>query len=85
MRPFLTALLYDPQAASRAYLRWDRVEPLLNSHFSGHEDWLDFVGALTVFEIAHRLWVEPRELPYQPGVPISTAWPFERLSASPMI
>jgi len=85
MRPFLTALLYDPQAAFRAYLQWDRVEPLLNSHFSGQEDWLDFVGALTVFEIAHRLWVEPRELPYQPGVPISTAWPFERLSASPMI
>lgn len=63
MRPFLAALLYDPKAAFRTYLRWDRVEALLNAHFSGQEDWLDFVGALTVFEIAHRLWVEPRDFP----------------------
>ena len=33
MRPFVTALLYDPKVAFRAYLRRNRVEVLLDSHF----------------------------------------------------
>lgn len=63
MAPFLRALLCDPDAAFRAYLRWEKVEPLLNAHFSSQQNWLDFVAALTVFEIAHRLWVEPKDFP----------------------
>jgi hypothetical protein len=85
MRPFLTALLYDPGAAFRAYLRWDRVEALLNTTFSGQEVWPGFVGALTVFEIAHRLWVEPREFPYESDTRISATWPFERLETASMV
>lgn len=63
MRPFLMELLYDPNAAFRAYLCWEEVEKLLNAHFSGRENWLDFIGALTVLEIAHRLWIEPKPFP----------------------
>ena len=57
MRPVLTELLYNPNAAFRAYLRWDTVETLLNQHFSGQEEWKNLVSALAVFEIAHRLWI----------------------------
>ena len=59
MRPILTQLLYDPNAAFRAYLRWETVETLLNQHFSGQEEWRNLVSTLAVFEIAHRLWVAP--------------------------
>jgi hypothetical protein len=57
MRPILTELLYNPDAAFRAYLRWEAVEPLLDQHFSGQEAWKSLVATLAVFEIAHRLWV----------------------------
>lgn len=59
MRPTLVELLYNPNAAFRAYLRWETVETLLDQHFSGKDDWEHLVAALTVFEIAHRLWVDP--------------------------
>lgn len=59
MRKTLLALLYNPRAAFRAYLDWQTVEFLLDQHFSGKRNWEDFVGALTVFEIVHRLWVDP--------------------------
>jgi asparagine synthetase B (glutamine-hydrolysing) len=59
MRPILTELLYDPGAASRAYLRWDAVKALLDQHFSGKENWEHLVAALSVLEIVHRLWVDP--------------------------
>ncbi len=61
MRPILTELLYDPGAAFRAYLRWDTVKALLDQHFSGKDDWEPLVAALTVFEIVHRLWVDPAD------------------------
>jgi asparagine synthase (glutamine-hydrolysing) len=57
MRPVLTELLYNPDAAFRAYLRWEAVEPALDQHFSGQKAWRNLVASLTVFEIAHRLWV----------------------------
>jgi asparagine synthase (glutamine-hydrolysing) len=57
MRPVLAGLLYNPDAAFRAYLRWEAIEPLLDRHFSGQEEWKSLVAALTVFEIAHGLWV----------------------------
>jgi asparagine synthase (glutamine-hydrolysing) len=57
MRPVLTELLYNPDAAFRAYLRWEAVEPLLDQHFSGQEEWKSLVAALVVFEIAQRMWV----------------------------
>jgi asparagine synthase (glutamine-hydrolysing) len=57
MRPTLVELLCNPNAAFRAYLRWDTIETLLDQHFSGKADWEHLVAALTVFEIAHRLWV----------------------------
>lgn len=60
MRPTLEELLYNPNAAFRAYLQWDTVEALLDQHFLGEEDWEHLVGALAVFEIAHRLWVNPQ-------------------------
>jgi hypothetical protein len=59
MRGALMELLYHPDAAFRTYLRWDTVETLLNQHFSGQDDWKALVAALTVFEIAHRLWMSP--------------------------
>lgn len=59
MRPVLVELLYNPNAAFRPYLRWETVEALLNQHFSGKNDWVALVSALTVFEIAHKLWVDP--------------------------
>ncbi len=57
MRPALVELLYNPDAAFRAYLRWEIVETLLDRHFSGKDNWEHLVAALAVFEIAHRLWV----------------------------
>ena len=57
MRPVLVELLYNPNAAFRAYLRWETVQALLDQHFSGEADWEHLVAALSVFEIAHRLWV----------------------------
>jgi hypothetical protein len=57
MRPILTGLLYNPDAAFRAYLRWEVVEPLLDQHFSGQKAWTNLTATLTVFEIAHKLWV----------------------------
>jgi asparagine synthase (glutamine-hydrolysing) len=59
MRKVLVDLLYNPKAAFRAYLNWQVVEELLNQHFSGQANWESLVGALTVFEISHRLWVDP--------------------------
>jgi hypothetical protein len=59
MRPMLVDLLYNPEAAFRAYLRWDKVEVLLDQHFSSRANWEHLVAALSVFEIAHRLWVNP--------------------------
>jgi hypothetical protein len=59
MRETLFNLLYNPKAAFRAYLNWETVEKLLNQHFSEKANWESLVGALTVFEIAHRLWVDP--------------------------
>ena len=56
MRPVLVKLLYNPDAAFRDYLRWEVVESLLDRHFSGKDNWEHLVAALTVFEIAHRLW-----------------------------
>jgi asparagine synthetase B (glutamine-hydrolysing) len=58
MRPTLVKFLYNPNAAFRTYLRWDTVEPLLNQHFAGESNWQSLVAGLTVFEIAHRLWVD---------------------------
>lgn len=58
MRPTLVELLYDPNAAFRAYLRWETVETLLDQHFSGEGDWEHLVATLTVFEIANQLWVD---------------------------
>jgi hypothetical protein len=60
MRPTLVELLYNPDAAFRAFLRWETVKSLLDQHFSGQGNWEHLVGALTVFEIAHRLWVDPQ-------------------------
>lgn len=82
IRPFLTTLLYDPQAAFRAYLEWNTVKTMLDAGLSGQEDGADLATALVVFEIAHRLWVEPREFPSLFKEQISATWPFERLSAS---
>ena len=59
MRTTLVELLYNPNAAFRTYLRREAVEPLLNQHFSGKENWVRLVAALTVLEIAHKLWVAP--------------------------
>jgi hypothetical protein len=59
MRPMLVDLLYNPEAAFREYLRWDKVEALLDQHFSAKANWRHLVAALSVFEIAHRLWVNP--------------------------
>jgi hypothetical protein len=59
MRETLFDLLYNPKAAFRAYLNWQTVETLFNQHFSGQANWEHLVGALTVFEISHRLWVDP--------------------------
>ncbi len=57
MRNTLVELLYHPEAAYRAYLSWDAVEPMLNRHFSGAENKSGLVSALAVFEIAHKQWV----------------------------
>jgi asparagine synthase (glutamine-hydrolysing) len=59
MSETLVGLLYNPKAAFRAYLNWQTVETLLNEHFSGQANWEHLVGALTVFEISNRLWVNP--------------------------
>jgi len=59
MRGVLVGLLFNRKAAFRAYLDWPMVESLLNQHFSGKTNWEHLVGALTVFEISHRLWVDP--------------------------
>jgi hypothetical protein len=56
MRTVLVELLYNPQAAFRTYLRWERVETLLDQHFAGQSNQEHLVAALTVFEIAHGLW-----------------------------
>jgi len=56
MRPTLIELLYNPNAAFRTYLRGEKIEDLLNQHFSGKANWEHLVGTLTVFEITHQLW-----------------------------
>jgi asparagine synthetase B (glutamine-hydrolysing) len=56
LRPALEDLLYDPNATFRDYLRWDRVQPLLDHHFAGQHDVDSLLGALTVLEVAHRAW-----------------------------
>lgn len=58
MRSILFEILYNPNAAFRTYLRWETVKTLLDQHFSGEDNWQDLVAALTVFEIAHRLWID---------------------------
>jgi hypothetical protein len=60
MRTALTNLLYNPEAAFRNHLCWEQVEPLLNQHFSGYKNFESLIAALTVFEIAHNLWVDSR-------------------------
>jgi hypothetical protein len=59
MRERLGDLLYNPRAAFRAYLQGEMINTLLDQHFSGKANWEHLVGTLAVFEISHRLWVEP--------------------------
>ena len=59
MRSTLVELLHNPNAAFRAYLDWGTVETLLEQHFSGQRNHESLLSALTVFEIAHQLWVDP--------------------------
>jgi asparagine synthase (glutamine-hydrolysing) len=56
MRTTLSDLLFNANATFREYLDWQSVEPLLKQHFSGQNDWEHLIAALTVFEIANRLW-----------------------------
>jgi hypothetical protein len=57
MRARLTELLYNPQAAHRAYLDWQTIKPMVDAHFEGQASWQHLVAALTVFEIANNLWI----------------------------
>ncbi len=59
----LVTLLYSQDAAFRRYLNWNIVEKALDEHFSGHANWESLIGALVVFEIAHKLWVNPVDEP----------------------
>jgi asparagine synthase (glutamine-hydrolysing) len=61
MRSMLIELLYNPNAAFRAYLDWETVETLLGQHFSRQKNYESLLGALAVFEIAHQLWVNPSD------------------------
>ena len=58
MRAALNDLLYSPTAAFRDYLDWKAIEPLLNQHFSGKDNWEHLLASLTVFEVANQLWVQ---------------------------
>jgi len=58
MRPALVDLIYNPDAAFRAYLDWETIKPLLDAHFASQGRWDHLVAALTVFEIAHRIWIQ---------------------------
>jgi asparagine synthetase B (glutamine-hydrolysing) len=69
MRPILADLLYNENAAFRAYLQWDTVERALDEHFSGQRSWEALLGALAVIEIAHRIWIEPSSV----DAPMSSA------------
>jgi len=62
--PFLRQFLLDPGSAYHDYLCGEVVEKMLDEHFSGRDSWDGLVSALTVFEIAHRLWIDPRPLAF---------------------
>ena len=66
---FVRALLSNPQAAYRSYLNEDEVEARVTRHFCGKESWPELVAALTVFEIAHRLWIEQIPFTLEEGHP----------------
>ncbi len=58
MREGLEKILFNPKAAFREYLEWGLIESILNQHFSGQHNWESVLGALVVFEISHKLWVD---------------------------
>lgn len=58
MQSTIRSLLYSPDAAHKEYLRDAGVERLFEEHFAGRADWYNLIAALTVFEIAHKLWIE---------------------------
>lgn len=60
LRPAIEELVCNPDAAFRAYLRWETVDTAIKEHLAGEANWENLLGALVVFEIAHRLWIEPR-------------------------
>jgi asparagine synthetase B (glutamine-hydrolysing) len=71
MRSVLMDLLYNPTAAFRTFISWEKVKPLLDQHFSGQEQWKDLVPGLAVFEIAHRLWVSRDRIPSHQSVTLT--------------
>jgi hypothetical protein len=56
MRCTLSDLLYNPEAVFTMYLNWNIVKSLLDQHFGVKRNWESLVAALTVFEIANRLY-----------------------------
>lgn len=60
MRSTLMDILYHPNATFRAYLQWPVVRTLLDQHFLGIKSWESLTATLTVFEIAHHLWIESK-------------------------
>ena len=59
MKDALLELLDAPDAAFRNYLDGKQVATLVHRHFSGEASYEHLIAALTVFEICHRLWVDP--------------------------
>jgi len=59
MKDTLEGLLCTPDAAFRQYLDAEQVDELVRQHFSGEANNEQFLAGLVVFEICHRLWVDP--------------------------
>lgn len=58
MLPATKGLLEAPDAAFRQYLNGAAIRQLVDEHHYGRRRWMALVAALTVFEIAHKYWVE---------------------------
>lgn len=59
MKDTLLGILGAPDAAFRNYLDGELVDTLINRHIIGEANYENLIATLTVFEICHRLWVDP--------------------------
>lgn len=59
MRAIISDLLHNPDAAFCEYLDRKVVNRLIDEHMSGKANWQHIISALTVFELAHHIWISP--------------------------